>query len=164
VFSADKKGIPRNWDAFRFLTSCSSAARLLAASPAFSFRLPAFSVPASVSVADAEAVARALPLPEEACVRAGARLVEQFAGAERARDEQLRDGCSARPQAGDSLPDGSSPGGCLGAALKADDHSSRGAGSDGSFRERAVVASADLAARRDDSAVEDSPGAGWGWN
>src|SRR5271157_3726408 len=92
-----KKGIPRNRDAFRLLTFRRPAVTRRVVSPASSFRPLPSSAGASVSVAGAEAVAPALPLPEEACARDGARPAERVGGAERvgspsARDERLRDG------------------------------------------------------------------------
>jgi hypothetical protein len=87
----------------------------LAASPASSFRLPAFSAQASVSVADVEEAVPASSQPVEACAVAGARLEEAFAAEVQVGsvsapddlvrdgwlpDERVRDGYSAVPQAG----------------------------------------------------------------
>jgi hypothetical protein len=80
--------------------------------PVSSFRLPAFSAPASASVADEQEAVPASPRRAEACAAADARRAAAFADAERVAvsppddsvrdgwplDERSRDGYSAGPQ------------------------------------------------------------------
>ncbi len=97
--------------------SRASTHREASAVPAFAVPLPVFSPPAfAASLAASAAEAPVSPLPEEACAAPDVRPAEDSADAELVGsgsagvdyfpDEQVRNDCSAGPQADDSSPAG----------------------------------------------------------